>query len=160
MGFARHCEGARVQALPDLIHYAPGTAGFLQFTHAVRAVGPDRANEHRALGSFLEEADDVHLELRFGCYGGEVPHGVHRAPDSEIHLDGVRKGLLGQHVPQAPPVGYPHVTRTVGTLRRAAAMRWPGVVLSQEERHTIPSSCAPSTMTSMSLTIRSRVGIR
>ena len=46
----------------------------------------------------------------------------------------------------------------VGMLSRPAAMSWPGVVLSHDARHTIPSSSAPSTATSMSLAIRSRLG--
>jgi len=37
-------------------------------------------------------------------------------------------------------------------------MSWPGVVLSHEARHTMPSSSAPSTCTSMSAAIKSRVG--
>ena len=45
----------------------------------------------------------------------------------------------------------------VGMFSRAAAMSWPGAVLSQDARQIIPSSCAPSTWTSMSLVIRSRV---
>ena len=43
-------------------------------------------------------------------------------------------------------------------LRRAAAISWPGTVLSHEVRQIMPSSCAPSTCTSMSLVIRSRIG--
>src|SRR5215467_5911304 len=43
-------------------------------------------------------------------------------------------------------------------LRRPAAISWPGVVLSHDARHTIPSSSAPSTCTSMSAAIRSRDG--
>jgi hypothetical protein len=35
-------------------------------------------------------------------------------------------------------------------------MSWPGTVLSHDVRHTMPSSCAPSTATSMSLVTRSR----
>src|SRR6266700_1386638 len=46
----------------------------------------------------------------------------------------------------------------VGMFSLPAAIRWAGVVLSQEDRHTIPSSSAPSTATSMSLAIRSRLG--
>src|SRR6516164_4695331 len=46
----------------------------------------------------------------------------------------------------------------VGMLSRPAAISWPGVVLSQDARHTMPSSSAPSTATSMSLAIRSRLG--
>src|SRR5215467_3887603 len=46
----------------------------------------------------------------------------------------------------------------VGMLRRPAAMSWPGVVLSHDARHTMPSSSAPSTCTSMSAAIRSRDG--
>src|SRR5271156_4395202 len=44
----------------------------------------------------------------------------------------------------------------VGMFSRAAAISWPGAVLSQEARHSMPSSSAPSTATSMSFTIRSR----
>src|SRR5256885_2015194 len=39
---------------------------------------------------------------------------------------------------------------------RAAAINWPGAVLSQEARQSMPSRSAPSTATSMSLVIRSR----
>src|SRR5579875_644751 len=46
----------------------------------------------------------------------------------------------------------------VGMFSRPAAISWPGAVLSQEARHTMPSSSAPSTATSMSLAIRSRLG--
>src|SRR6185437_2302140 len=46
----------------------------------------------------------------------------------------------------------------VGMFSRPAAISWPGVVLSQDARHTMPSSSAPSTATSMSLAIRSRLG--
>ena len=61
--------------------------------------------------------------------------------------------------PRYRPDGwYPHATMIVGMFSRPAAMSWPGVVLSQEARHTMPSSSAPSTATSMSLAIRSRVG--
>jgi hypothetical protein len=45
-----------------------------------------------------------------------------------------------------------------GMFSRPAAIRCAGVVLSHEDRHTMPSSSAPSTATSMSLTIRSRLG--
>jgi hypothetical protein len=44
----------------------------------------------------------------------------------------------------------------VGMFSRAAAISWPGAVLSHEARQIIPSSCAPSTWTSMSFGIRSR----
>jgi hypothetical protein len=44
----------------------------------------------------------------------------------------------------------------VGMFSRAAAISWPGAVLSHEARHSMPSSSAPSTATSMSLVIRSR----
>ena len=48
------------------------------------------------LGSILskvrEEADDIHTKLRFGCYGGEMANGVHRAPYGEVDLDGVGEG--------------------------------------------------------------------
>src|SRR6202042_2048937 len=46
----------------------------------------------------------------------------------------------------------------VGMFSRPAAISWPGVVLSHEARQTIPSSSAPSTATSMSDAIRSRLG--
>src|SRR5437016_10764181 len=39
---------------------------------------------------------------------------------------------------------------------RAAAISWPGAVLSEEARQSMPSRSAPSTATSMSLVIRSR----
>ena len=40
---------------------------------------------------------------------------------------------------------YPQITTIVGTLSRPAAMICPGVVLSQDARHTMPSSSAAST---------------
>ena len=46
----------------------------------------------------------------------------------------------------------------VGMFSRPAAMSWPGVVLSHDARQTMPSSSAPSTATSMSLAMRSRLG--
>src|SRR5262245_17300313 len=46
----------------------------------------------------------------------------------------------------------------VGMFRRAAAIRWAGVVLSHEDRQTMPSSNAPSTATSTSAATRSRLG--
>ena len=46
----------------------------------------------------------------------------------------------------------------VGMSSRPAAISCPGVVLSQEARHTMPSSSAPFTATSMSEAIRSRDG--
>src|SRR4051812_6182826 len=52
------------------------------------------------------------------------------------------------------------MTTTDGRSSRAAAIRCAGVVLSHEDSNTIPSSTAPSTATSTSLTIRSRVGMR
>ena len=42
-------------------------------------------------------------------------------------------------------------------LNRPAAMRCAGGVLSHEDRQIMPSSCAPSTAISMSLTMRSRL---
>ena len=45
---------------------------------------------------------------------------------------------------------------TDGMFSRAAAISWPGAVLSQEARQSMPSRSAPSTATSMSLVIRSR----
>ena len=42
-------------------------------------------------------------------------------------------------------------------LKRPAAIRWAGGVLSHDDRQIIPSSCAPSTAISMSLTMRSRL---
>ena len=45
---------------------------------------------------------------------------------------------------------------TDGMFSLAAAMSWPGAVLSQEARQSMPSRSAPSTATSMSLVIRSR----
>ena len=50
------------------------------------------------------------------------------------------------------------MTRMVGMLKRPAAMRCAGGVLSHEDRQIIPSSCAPSTAISMSFTTRSREG--
>ena len=44
----------------------------------------------------------------------------------------------------------------VGMFSRAAAISWPGAVLSHDARQIIPSSWAPSTCISMSLVIRSR----
>ena len=44
----------------------------------------------------------------------------------------------------------------VGMFSRAAAMSWPGAVLSHDARQIIPSSWAPSTCISMSLVMRSR----
>src|ERR1700689_2718353 len=41
-----------------------------------------------------------------------------------------------------------------GMFRRAAAISWPGAVLSQEARQSMPSRSAPSTAPSMSLVIR------
>ena len=46
----------------------------------------------------------------------------------------------------------------VGMFSRPAAMSCAGVVLSQDARQTMPSSSAPSTATSMSLAMRSRLG--
>src|SRR5262252_6639479 len=46
----------------------------------------------------------------------------------------------------------------VGMFSRPAAIMWAGVVLSQDDRQTMPSSWAPSAATSMSLAIRSRLG--
>src|SRR5690606_40487690 len=45
-------------------------------------------------------------------------------------------------------------------LSLAAAIKWAGVVLSQEDSKIIPSSSAPSIITSISFTSRSREGIK
>ena len=48
-------------------------------------------------------------------------------------------------------------TTIVGIFMRAAAISCPGSVLSQEARHKIPSSDAPSTAASISFAMRSRL---
>ncbi len=137
-------------------------------THVVHHLLAERRDRCRAgqrhaerLGRRVHGVGRAHAGTYAGALHGHVGHvrkvlerdrgRRRRSPTSRTPL---RCRRAGRETPRS--LDNRRSTTIDGMSSRPAAMICPGVVLSHEARHTMPSSSAPSTWTSMSAAMRSR----